>query len=43
MKVIMQKQMVEAPGDIEGAGIRLTRKQVKQLVRELKKWLRRGY
>lgn len=31
------------PGDVEGAGIRLTRKQVKQLIRELKKWLRRGY
>ena len=31
------------PGDVEGQGVRLTRKQVKQLIKELKKWLKRGY
>lgn len=30
-------------GDIVGEGVRLNKKQVKQLIRELKKWLRRGY
>ncbi len=30
-------------GDIVGEGIRLNKKQVKKLIRELKKWVRRGY
>lgn len=30
-------------GDIVGAGIRLSQKQVKQLIKELKLWLKRGY
>ena len=30
-------------GDIIGEGVRLNKKQVKQLIKELKKWLRRGY
>lgn len=30
-------------GDVIGEGVRLNRKQVKKLIRELKKWLRRGY
>lgn len=30
-------------GDEVGEGVRLNRKQVKKLIRELKKWIRRGY
>ena len=30
-------------GDIVGEGIRLNKKQVKQLIKELRKWLRKGY
>ena len=30
-------------GDISGEGVRLNKKQVKQLIKELKKWLRKGY
>ena len=30
-------------GDIIGEGVRLNKKQVKQLIKELKKWLRKGY
>ena len=30
-------------GDVVGAGVRLNKKQVKQLINELKKWLKNGY
>ena len=30
-------------GDIIGEGVRLNKKQVKQLIKELEKWLRKGY
>ena len=30
-------------GDIIGEGVRLNKKQVKKLIKELKKWLRRGW
>ena len=32
-----------AVGEKYGTGIRLSKKQVKQLIKELKKWLRKGY